>query len=210
MKKDHRGRTGSHSARPRGRKSGQIDEPFIVHRRSMLESSTWGSLTLAARRILDRLELEHLSHAGRENGSLPCSYRDFETFGVRKASVKVALDLLILCGFLRITELGRAGNGEWRRVAKYRLTYLRTLDAEPTDDWKAHAQTIAPPPDIDSGLKNASEPVGSKTRPKHILIGSENVSGVGSENASGDLDFRSPNSEAALPEQTQGARSVGA
>lgn len=186
MKPDQRLRTGSHSARPVRRKPKSITEQFIAHRKSMLESDAWGRLTLAARRILDRLELEHMDHAGRENGRLPCSYRDFEAFGVRKASVREALGLLCSLGFVEVTEPGRAGNGEWRRVARYRLTYLATPDAEATDDWKRST----PPRDIESGRENASGPVGAKTRPKTVRDGSENASGIGSETASGILHLR--------------------
>lgn len=70
-KRDHRGRTGAHSARPA--KSSGIEGQFIAHRIEMLESTAWASLeTLAARRVLDRLEIEHAHHGGkRRTGSCP-------------------------------------------------------------------------------------------------------------------------------------------
>lgn len=189
-KKDHRGRTGSHSQRPGRNKPGSIDGPFIAHRLEMLESNAWSCLTLAARRILDRLEIEHMNYAGRENGALPCAYRDFEDFGVRKSSIKSALDLLIGSGFIELAQPGRAGNGEWRRVARYRLTYISTGKAGPTDDWRAHDEAAAPSQDIDSGCETGSGPVGAKPGPVIAANGSENASGSGRETGSGVLRLR--------------------
>jgi hypothetical protein len=95
-KRDHRGLTGSQSARPA--KSSGIAGQFIAHRIEMLESAAWASLTFAARRILDRLEIEHANHGGKENGNLPCTYDDFERFGVRRASVAAGIRLLVAGG----------------------------------------------------------------------------------------------------------------
>ena len=187
---DHRGRTGAHSQRPGRNKPGSIDGPFIAHRLPVLESRAWGQLSLAARRILDRLEIEHMNHAGRENGALPCAYRDFEAFGIRKSSVKSALDSLMALGFIELTEPGRAGNGEGRRVARYRLTYIATSKAGPTDDWRAHDEPAATPHNIDSGCKSGSGPVGAKAGPVVASIGSDNGSGSGSENGSGVVLLR--------------------
>lgn len=178
-KRDHRGRTGAHSARPA--KSSGIEGQFIAHRIEMLESTAWASLNLAARRVLDRLEIEHAHHGGKENGKLPCTYDDFERFGVRRASVAAAIRLLEAAGLLEVTHSGRGGNGEFRDPARYRLTYLKTAKANPTDEWRK----VTPPRDIDSRSDNASGPVGAKTRPVSSLKRRENASSVERENASG-------------------------
>ena len=52
-------------------------------------------------------------------------------------------------GFIRVTEEGRAGNGEWRKPNKFALTHIPTVDnPKATEDWKRiktieEAMTIA-------------------------------------------------------------------
>lgn len=108
---------------------------FIAHRIEMLESTAWAELTFAARRILDRLEIEHAHHGGKDNGNLPCTYDDFERFGIRRKSVAPALKLLVRLGFIEVTYQGRGGNAEFHQPSRYRLTYLTTKRAAPTDEW---------------------------------------------------------------------------
>ncbi len=125
------------------------------------------ALAPAARRCLDRLELEHLDHAGKENGRLVVTYDDFARFGIRRASITSALEQLEAVGFLRVMERGRGGNSEYRKASKYRLTYLATNDAEPTDDWLKWSPPQSPPAqDIESRRENASKTVGAKMRPE--------------------------------------------
>lgn len=178
------------SARPRKPgKSGQIDGPWVAHRRALLESAAWQSLSLAARRVLDRLEIEHMQHAGLENGRLKTTYADLEAFGVRRASVSGALAELIATGLVRVTEQGRGGNAEYRRASCYRLTYLHAFGQEPTDEWASYTPSPLSRRDIECRRENASGPVGAISRPKTSPVGSENASGIGSENASGVLHF---------------------
>ncbi|MBN9074320.1 MAG: hypothetical protein J0H34_22510 [Rhizobiales bacterium] len=120
------------------RKPGTINGQFIAHRVEMLESDAWGALSFAARRILDRLEIEHAGHGAKENGSLPCTYADFERFGVRRKSIAPAIRQLVQCGFVEVTHKGRGGNAEFRHPSRYRLTYLHTRTAGPTDDWRRY------------------------------------------------------------------------
>lgn len=109
---------------------------FIPHRIEMLESDAWSRLSLAARRILDRLECEHANHGGVENGALPCTYDDFVAFGLRRKSIAPALRELEDLGFVRVTQRGRGGNAAYRHPSKYRLTYLSTRKAPATDEWR--------------------------------------------------------------------------
>jgi hypothetical protein len=60
------------------RRPTQIAGQFIAHPRQMIESPAWRALSLAARKALDRIEIEHLDHGGAENGKLPVTYRNFE------------------------------------------------------------------------------------------------------------------------------------
>lgn len=112
---------------------------FIPHRIEMLESGAWRRLSLAARHILDRLECEHASHGGFENGSLGCTYDDFQRFGVRRKSIAPALKELQSMGFVVVTRRGRGGNAGYRHMSRYRLTYLATRHEAPTDEWRRYS-----------------------------------------------------------------------
>jgi hypothetical protein len=89
----------------------------------MLESPAYRALSLSALRILARLQIELAHHGGKDNGRLPVTYEDFEQYGIDRHSIAPALSLLVALGFIEITEIGRAGNAEWRRPSRYRLTF---------------------------------------------------------------------------------------
>lgn len=181
-RKDHRGRTGSHSARPAKRRRGEITEQFVPMVLSLLESDALASLSLAARRCLDRLLIEHMLHAGKENGALPVTYDDFAAFGVRRASIADALRELEAAGLIEFVVRGRGGNREYRKASVFRITFLWTPEAEPTDEWRKFV--AHPDRDIESGLENEPGPVGAKTSPK--------TAEARRENAPGCLNFISP------------------
>ena len=102
----------------------------------MLESHAYRSLSLSARRVMDRIELEHLKHGGKDNGKLPVTHRDFIHYGVRAATVRPAQQELIHKGFARITKKGRSGkNGI---ATEFRLTYIHADNRPPTNDWKRY------------------------------------------------------------------------
>jgi hypothetical protein len=48
----------------------------------MRSSPAWLALPDNARRVLDRLELEHMQHGGAENGVLVVTFDDFERHGI--------------------------------------------------------------------------------------------------------------------------------
>jgi hypothetical protein len=101
----------------------------------MLRSAAWRALSLSGRRVLDRLEIELADHGGTDNGRLPCTYADFEQYGIDRHAIGPALREVVALGFVEITEVGRAGNAEFRRPNFFRLTYRHTRYA-PTDEWK--------------------------------------------------------------------------
>jgi hypothetical protein len=64
---------------------------FVMHHVTMLTSPAWRELSYAARRALDRLEVEHLSHGAKENGNLICTKTDFVKWGINHKYVAGAL-----------------------------------------------------------------------------------------------------------------------
>jgi hypothetical protein len=121
-----------------------IKEAFVVHTLPMRRSSAWKALPDHARRVLARLEDEHMTHGGAANGRLCCTYKDFEAAGVPYKAIATAIRQCVALGFVEITHQGTPSNSEFRNPSRYRLTYLYgrkvMVDGVPTslrtDDWK--------------------------------------------------------------------------
>ena len=127
----------------------QIPTQFAWQSIEMLESPAYRALSLSGHRIWARIQIEHAHHGGKENGKLPVTYRDFNEFGVCWDAIGPGIREVEALGFIRVTEEGRAGNGEWRKPNKFALTHLPTVDnPKATEDWKRiktvkEAMTIA-------------------------------------------------------------------
>jgi hypothetical protein len=116
-----------------------IGECWIAHTKDMRESLAWQLLPDNARRILDRLELEHMRHGAGENGKLPCTYSDFASAGIRRASVSLAIRQCVRLGFLKITNQGGRSISNQRWPSLYLLTYVTGCKSSPapTHDWRS-------------------------------------------------------------------------
>src|SRR5215471_10390340 len=113
-----------------------IDGQFAAHTIEMIKSPAWSVLSLSARRVLDRIEIEHADHGGNDNGRLPVTYDDFERYGIHRHAIAAAIRETVALGFAEITERGRAGNAEFRSPHKFRLTYFPVRRAPPTSEWQ--------------------------------------------------------------------------
>ena len=102
----------------------------------MIRSPAWCVLSLSARRVLDRIEIEHADHGGNDNGRLPVTYDDFVRYGIHRHSIAAALREIAALGFAELTERGRAGNAEFRSPHKFRVTYFHVGRAPPTNEWQ--------------------------------------------------------------------------
>jgi hypothetical protein len=111
---------------------------YVKHRRELLESPAWRALTLAAIRVIERLEIELMRHAGKNNGNLIVTYDQFVQHGIRRKSIAPAIQLLVDVRLLEITQRGWRSAGQ-HRPAHYRLTFLPTAGAPATDEWKGYA-----------------------------------------------------------------------
>jgi hypothetical protein len=144
--------------KPKNKIAGQFSARTI----EMMESPAFWVLNLHERQILDRLEIEQAHHGGGDNGRLPVTYDQFEDCGVRRHSIKPSLRALEALGFMEITQLGRAGNAEWRRPNYFRLTYRYVGNAKPTDEWN-HIKSREQAEEI---AKNARGKPAKKTKPQ--------------------------------------------
>lgn len=102
----------------------------------MLESPAYRALSLSARRVLERIEIELAQHGGQDNGGLPVTYDDFQRYGIDRHLIAPAIRELVALKFIEITRPGRAGNAEYRAPNLFRLTYRHTKQAEPSHDWR--------------------------------------------------------------------------
>jgi len=115
----------------------QIEGQWIAYAREMIESPAYRVLSIHARKVMRRLEIEHCSHGGQENGKLPVPYSDFVKYGCRRNSVRPALVECIALGFLELVERGHSAYGDIPgKPSTYRLTYLHAHDGPATNDWK--------------------------------------------------------------------------
>jgi hypothetical protein len=112
------------------------DLQWTWHSRAMREAPAFRVLSLSARRVLDRIELELMYHGGKDNGKLPCTFDDFEKYGVHRHSIAPAIRELEALGFIRITRRGRAGNSEFRQPHLFRITHKPAGSDPATDEWR--------------------------------------------------------------------------
>jgi len=101
------------------------DMPWIWLTREMLESPAWRAMDmLAARRVVERIILEHMAHAGTENGNLIVTYADFSGYGIRDKTITTAIAVAEALGWIEITVHGKASFEDQRYASRYALTWL--------------------------------------------------------------------------------------
>jgi hypothetical protein len=130
------GRLRNYDTRAGRRRRTAIGEQFAPRTIRMLRSPAYSALSLTARRILDRVEIEMADHGGKENGNLPITYDDFERCGIHRHAIAPGIREAIALGFLEVTERGRAGNAEYRKPNLFRVTYRNTDHGPPTNEWE--------------------------------------------------------------------------
>src|SRR5262245_15534281 len=138
-----------------------------MHRVAMLERPAWRALTLVARLVLDRLEIENARYHGKRNGNLIVTYDQFlvHTGRRRRHSIAAAIEQLDRLGFLEVVERGKWNDGKDRRASRYRLTYLPANNKPPTDEWRS--------PVTKTSLRDGDENVTTD-----FEIGDENVTTI--------------------------------
>ena len=110
-------------------------QPWIWQTAELLASSAWRGMSINARRALERISLEHMAHAGTENGNLIVTHRQFVEAGVSRNRIGDALDELQHLWLIQM-QRGRGGAGSGF-PNKFTLTWLPEKGSRHCDDpWK--------------------------------------------------------------------------
>jgi hypothetical protein len=119
------------------KRKNKISGQFVYYTREMIESPAYRVLSLQGRKVMRRLELEHMAHGGQDNGKLPCRYHDFINYGCRRHGLSAALIEVEALGFVETMSRGtRAYGNVPGKASTFRLTYLHTQDGPSTNEWK--------------------------------------------------------------------------
>ena len=119
----------------RPKRRSRIEGNWVGHKIEVIASPAWRILSLSARRVLDRLEIEHADHGGAENGRLIVTFNQFVEFGIDRHAIGSAIRELEALKLVEVTERGSGGTSEHRRPSRYRVAYLNVHHRDkPTDD----------------------------------------------------------------------------
>jgi hypothetical protein len=121
----------------RGRRT-RIGGQFAPRLIEMLECEAYRVLSLSARRVLDRIEIELGHHGGNDNGRLPVTYENFVDYGIDRHAIAPAIREAEALGFLEVTERGCGGNAEFRSPNLFRLTYrpAKGFPGDGSHEWR--------------------------------------------------------------------------
>lgn len=118
------------------RRTKWLTSAWIPHRLELRVSPSWSMAPVPLRRILERLENEHMRHGGQNNGALFVSFSQIVECGVSRRNIAPCLALGESLGLIEVIRPDSI-TGDIRAPNAYRLTYLPTKSVAPTDEWKA-------------------------------------------------------------------------
>ena len=104
----------------------------------MLLSAAWQHSPRPLKRILERLEIEHLRHGAQNNGELFVSFGQLVAYGLSRRSIRPTLQLGEALGLLQVTR-PHENFSDIRPPNAYRLTYVEAKGSSgaPSDEWKS-------------------------------------------------------------------------
>lgn len=135
-KPDKTGRSsGELTGREQKLRSPPKGESWTWLTRELLSSPAWRALSVNGHRLISFLQIEHCSHAGRENGNLMATHQQLREYGLIGDQIRPAIEEAEFLGLLQFERGGRWANSN--RPSLYRLTFYADREGNPpTDDWK--------------------------------------------------------------------------
>ena len=179
-------------------------EPFVWLTRELIGSDAWQARSRQCARLVDFLLIEHMNHAGTENGNLLATYRQLVQFGFSRRKIGDAIEEAEKLGLIRCQRGGK------RRPSTYRLTFYTSRDrSPPTNEWKNYTRKInsSVPP---GGTKQVP-PGGTITAPYSATRGNHTSvppGGTPSISCLGPASVPNPE-QARKPLQTAPAKKIG-
>ncbi len=115
------------------------DEPWVWLTRELLASAAWRARSINTIRLVDFLCVEHMNHAGTENGNLKATYDQLVAYGLTRSEIRMAVEEAKSLGLIRFMRGGRgAGTNQ---PSTYRLTFQADRDGNPpTNEWKGKTE----------------------------------------------------------------------
>ncbi len=117
--------TGRSSGKLTGRlkklKGPPKDEPWCWQPRELITSDAWRAMGINTFRLINALLVEHMNHAGKENGNLMATYDQMVAWGIGRRFVNDAIAEAEFLGLIRADRGGR---------------------------WAAHQPAVQIPPDV--------------------------------------------------------------
>jgi len=88
-------------------------------------------------KVVFRIALEHMRHGGVDNGRLPVTYNDLVRSGVRRNSIREAIQVAINLGWIDRVSVGEVPwHGDIRAPSRFGLTWLPRHDGtSPSNRW---------------------------------------------------------------------------
>ena len=131
-----------HTGRSSGKLTGRLKElkapktPFAWLHRELVTSAAWRARSIHTARFIDALLVDHMNHAGTENGNLMATYDQMVAWGIGRRFVNDAIAEALFLGLTRVDPGGRWVNNN--QPSRYCLTwfYNDRDDTPATDDWK--------------------------------------------------------------------------
>ena len=129
-------------------KSWLAGHAWVPHTAELIASPAWRARSISAVRLIDRLELEHMAHAGKENGHLTLTYQQMEReAGICRRLIGPTIAEVEKLGLVKVAHRGGYGGGARNNPSRYQLTYLpwkfipatgAPIYQDPTNDWRAY------------------------------------------------------------------------
>ena len=115
------------------------DEPWVWLTRELLVSPAWRHQSVNTARLIAFLLIEHMNHAGTENGNLKATHEQLRIYGLGANSIRDAIEEAEFLGLVRFKRGGRwAGSNQ---PTQFRLTFQPDRDGNPPmNEWKRRTE----------------------------------------------------------------------